>query len=55
MDIKLSEEKLREYILIILNAYKTDMDSYYLTSFGVPEDNFDDVADEIIKVIRGEK
>ena len=48
------EEKLKEAILKILNHYNTEID-YDHGDKGIPEDKFDDVATDILDIVRGEK
>ena len=51
---KADEIKLKEEILKILNHYNTEID-YDHGDKGIPEDKFDDVATEILDIVRGEK
>lgn len=50
------ETKLKEIILQVLKSHTREMEgySYYGSNPGVPEDEYEDVADEIVEKARGE-
>ena len=48
---------MKEQILKILEKYKQDMesDNYYSANYGVSEDDFEEVADEILELLKSQE